>query len=65
MAEIATRGPIACALCVNDKFEGYTGGIFNDPEGDVVIAVFHLISHRIRISIVYTNEALLWNSHFY
>lgn len=34
MAEIATRGPIACALCVNDKFEAYTGGIFNDPEGE-------------------------------
>jgi len=34
MAEISARGPIACSLCVNDKFEAYTGGIFNDPDGD-------------------------------
>ena len=37
MAEIAARGPIACALCVNDKFEDYSGGIFNDPDGEKVI----------------------------
>lgn len=34
MAELAARGPIACALCVNEKFEAYTGGIFNDPAGE-------------------------------
>lgn len=34
MAEIAARGPIACALCVNDKFEDYSGGIFNDTAGE-------------------------------
>ena len=35
MAELAARGPIACALCVNDDFEAYTGGIYSDAKAEV------------------------------
>lgn len=30
VAEIGSRGPIACAVCVTPEFEKYSGGIFND-----------------------------------
>ena len=33
MAEIATRGPIACGLCVTPEFEAYAGGVFEDTTG--------------------------------
>jgi len=33
MAEIATRGPIACTVCVTEDVEGYTGGVFHDKSG--------------------------------
>lgn len=32
-AEIGTRGPIACVICVTPAFEAYTGGIFKDTTG--------------------------------
>jgi len=35
MAEIASRGPIGCGLCVTDEFENYSGGIINDTSGCV------------------------------
>jgi len=44
MAEISTRGPIACGIDVTPKFMNYTGGIFEDyiegePEIDHAISV--------------------------
>lgn len=33
VAEIATRGPITCGMCVTDEFEAYAGGIFVDATG--------------------------------
>lgn len=33
MAEIATRGPISCALCATEEFEAYAGGVFRDTTG--------------------------------
>ena len=30
IAEIATRGPIACGICVTPEFEAYAGGIYTD-----------------------------------
>ncbi|CAH1271291.1 CTSZ [Branchiostoma lanceolatum] len=36
MKEALTRnGPISCGIHVNDKFEAYKGGIFNDPGASV------------------------------
>ncbi len=32
MAEIATRGPIACGICVTPQFEAYAGGIYKDTQ---------------------------------
>jgi cathepsin X len=32
-AEIGSRGPIACAVCVTPEFENYKGGIFKDTTG--------------------------------
>ena len=33
MAEIASRGPIACDMAVNQAFEDYKGGVFYDKTG--------------------------------
>lgn len=33
MAEIYSRGPIACTVAVTAAFENYSGGIFNDTTG--------------------------------
>ena len=33
MAEIYTRGPIACTVAVTADFEKYSGGVFNDTTG--------------------------------
>jgi len=33
MAEISSRGPIACTIAVTEAFEQYTGGIFVDKTG--------------------------------
>lgn len=33
VAEIGTRGPIGCGVCVTPEFENYSGGIFNDTTG--------------------------------
>jgi len=33
IAEIGTRGPIACVICVTPDFENYSGGIFKDTTG--------------------------------
>jgi len=33
VAEIGTRGPIACGVCVTPEFESYKGGIFVDKSG--------------------------------
>jgi cathepsin X len=32
-AEIAARGPVACAMCVTPEFENYQGGVFVDKTG--------------------------------
>ncbi len=32
MAEIATRGPIACGICATPQFEAYAGGIYKDMQ---------------------------------
>ncbi len=33
IAEMYTRGPIACTIAVTKGFEMYTGGVFNDTTG--------------------------------
>jgi len=33
MAEISTRGPIACTICVTPALENYTSGVFEDKTG--------------------------------
>lgn len=33
VAEIGTRGPIGCGVCVTPEFENYKGGIFKDTSG--------------------------------
>ena len=33
VAEIATRGPITCGMCVTEDFEAYAGGVFVDASG--------------------------------
>ena len=33
MAELVTRGPIACTVAVTKEFEAYTSGIFQDKTG--------------------------------
>eukprot|EP00850_Spirogloea_muscicola_P010065 SM000058S18495 [mRNA] locus=s58:238036:242651:+ [translate_table: standard] len=42
MAEIATRGPISCGMCVTEDFENYKGGVFVDTTG--CTAEMHAIS---------------------
>lgn len=39
MAEIYTRGPIACTIAVTSDFEKYSGGIFNDTTGAKVTSL--------------------------
>ena len=34
-AEISTRGPISCIVCVTPEFASYTGGVFADASGCV------------------------------
>ena len=38
MAELATRGPIACTVAVTEQFEQYSSGVFNDTTGAMVMA---------------------------
>ena len=33
MAELVTRGPIACTIAVTEEFEAYTTGVFQDKTG--------------------------------
>lgn len=35
IAEIATRGPITCGMCVTEDFEAYAGGVFVDQSACV------------------------------
>lgn len=44
MAEIYSRGPIACGVAVTPAFEAYTGGIFHDTTGASCSAIDHEIS---------------------
>jgi cathepsin X len=34
-AEISTRGPISCVICVTEAFANYSGGVFSDTTGCV------------------------------
>ena len=34
-AEISTRGPVSCVICVTEAFANYTGGVFSDSTGCV------------------------------
>ena len=39
MAELVTRGPIACTIAVTEQFEQYSSGVFNDTTGAKVIII--------------------------
>ena len=41
-AELATNGPIACGIAVSDKFQAYTGGIYE--ESKMFPRINHIIS---------------------
>lgn len=43
MAELVTRGPIACAVAVTEEFEAYTSGVFNDTTGAKVVMTHNII----------------------
>ena len=39
MAELVTRGPIACTIAVTKEFEAYTSGVFQDKTGAMVCSM--------------------------
>jgi len=41
MAELVTRGPIACTIAVTEEFEAYTSGVFQDKTGAKVHTYMH------------------------